>query len=340
LGVLVFVAVGLSWYIWAVMKIDGLLDYFIFFQTARRISGKDVHCQSIAYFIPVFLGAFMPWSLFLPALIRDWWNKKLPKKDRRFVSWVAVWSVLIFLFFSVIRSKLASYILPMTVPFSIWTAVYFSKRIFEKDLKDRFFVTTVVLTALTFWAAGIGFGIFAEFFITERLIGLRPMFFTYAFMLPILGLVLLFWVYKRKLFPLFATLLIGVYLIYFNLWNGLSKVGIYKNVKSYAETIAEMRKPDEPVIAYQKLLLGLPYYLKERVCLVSVGIEKQFTAKETVDHLFYDDKDDIRKFINDHKRCFILTKESDGKVLEKTYGKKIKTLQKGNKLALYVSVPG
>ena len=62
-GVLVFLAVSLPWYIYVVMKNDGLFDYFIFKQTVDRVATNTFNRAEPIYFLPlIFLFTFMPYS--------------------------------------------------------------------------------------------------------------------------------------------------------------------------------------------------------------------------------------------------------------------------------------
>lgn len=338
LGLVLFGVLSLSWYIWAIKNYPGLLDYFLFFQTAERMAGKSHHTQDWFYFLPVLIGTFFPWSLYIPAAVREIVKNPKGSRSRLLIFWTALWTALIFIFFSALPSKLASYLLPLSVPLCLWCAVYFSEKIFDRELKDRFFYATSYFTGFVFWIGGLGLGIYTKFFLHERIAGFEIMFFIGAFLLPLAGLVILFFSQKRRPFLIFATMLVAMYLTGLTVWNsGLPRVGTYKTVKPFAHKIMELREAGEPVIAYRKLFSGLPFYLNERVIVIATKTEFKFDTEEETKGYLYKDAKAVKNFINSSKRCFILTKTSDARELQELYGGKLKEIMRDKKVVLYTN---
>jgi 4-amino-4-deoxy-L-arabinose transferase-like glycosyltransferase len=83
----------------------------------RYLKAEHQSTQAFWFFLPVFLGLFFPWTVALPATVRDVWRQV--KEEWHSPSqlsptiFLALWFVLVFLFFSVSQSKLITYIFPL-----------------------------------------------------------------------------------------------------------------------------------------------------------------------------------------------------------------------------------
>jgi 4-amino-4-deoxy-L-arabinose transferase-like glycosyltransferase len=76
------------------------------------LSSEARHSAPFYYYLPVVLGGFFPWSCFLPLALFRVFRDRLMKRDEA-ASFLLSWFLVIFLFFSVASSKLATYLLPM-----------------------------------------------------------------------------------------------------------------------------------------------------------------------------------------------------------------------------------
>ena len=226
--------------------------------------------------------------------------------------------------------------LPLSVPVSLLVANYFYRKFTVENIKDRFFIGTSFATSIIFWAGGIGLGIYVKFFLHERIAGFEIMFFILAFILSLAGLLLFYLTQKKKTLMILMVLLGTMYLVAFTIWQtGLPRVGTYKNVRPYARKIIELRAEGEPVVAYRKLFLGLPFYLKERVVVIGTKTESKFDTLEEKEGYFYKDPEAIKPFIKAKTPCFILTKVSDSRELNEKYGKELTELMRSPKVVLF-----
>jgi len=73
------------------------------------------------YYIPVFLGRFLPWSALLLLAAPRWWRERLFRFNHPFVA-PAAWSLGIFLAYSIPMGKRPDYILPVFGPSAILVA--------------------------------------------------------------------------------------------------------------------------------------------------------------------------------------------------------------------------
>jgi 4-amino-4-deoxy-L-arabinose transferase-like glycosyltransferase len=113
-GLLLLLAVVLPWHYLA-WRASGPIFYeeYWLLHHVKLLSGKDFnHAQPIWFYIPMLLGGFFPWSIFLP------WALKRPKEevtDQAIIArrYVLTWGIVVFAIFTIMKSKLISYLLPM-----------------------------------------------------------------------------------------------------------------------------------------------------------------------------------------------------------------------------------
>lgn len=122
LGLLVFFAVALPWFITVSVRNPDFPRYALWYESLKRFATGEAHRGGgVFYYIPVYLGGFFPWSLFL--LLAGWnrlrrW-RELKQAEGRPVLFLLCWTVWVFGFFTVSHSKLPGYFLPAVVPLSM-----------------------------------------------------------------------------------------------------------------------------------------------------------------------------------------------------------------------------
>jgi 4-amino-4-deoxy-L-arabinose transferase-like glycosyltransferase len=109
-GVLIFCVIVAPWYLCAEAKNPGYLRYFLveehFF---RYLTPQFNRSEGWYYFFIVFGAGFLPWNFLLPQMIRNHWKRNFDEANL----FLALWAILPFIFFSLSKSKLPQYILPM-----------------------------------------------------------------------------------------------------------------------------------------------------------------------------------------------------------------------------------
>lgn len=113
LGLMVFAAITVPWFVLVCQANPEFFDFFFIHEHFERFLSK-VHrrYQPAWYFIPVFLGAALPWSLMLlHAWLGGWRGDRSGGFRPRLM--LSVWALVVIGFFSASSSKLPSYILPM-----------------------------------------------------------------------------------------------------------------------------------------------------------------------------------------------------------------------------------
>jgi 4-amino-4-deoxy-L-arabinose transferase-like glycosyltransferase len=112
LGLLVFAAVALPWFVAMQLQYPGFFDYFIMEQHFRRFAQSSFNnVQPFWFFVAVIPALMLPWALWLPSALRRAWRGRNPH-----VSLYLWWTVAIAGFFSLPSSKLVGYVLPAIPP--------------------------------------------------------------------------------------------------------------------------------------------------------------------------------------------------------------------------------
>jgi 4-amino-4-deoxy-L-arabinose transferase-like glycosyltransferase len=141
-GFVLFFAIVLPWYLAVQHKVPQFFRVFFVEHNLERF-GTNLyqHSQPFWYYIPVFLLATIPWTLFaVPALIdagtNAWKRWRAPsqltngeptvdaKTDDGLPTFLIIWIVAPIVFFSISRAKLPGYILPSIPAAALLTAEY------------------------------------------------------------------------------------------------------------------------------------------------------------------------------------------------------------------------
>jgi 4-amino-4-deoxy-L-arabinose transferase-like glycosyltransferase len=142
-GFVLFFAIVLPWYLAVQHQVPQFFRVFFIEHNLERF-GTNLyqHSQPFWYYIPVFLLATIPWTLFaVPALIdagRNAWKRWRASSqstnsesitidaeaDDGLTSFLFVWTLVPIIFFSISRAKLPGYILPSIPAAALLTAEY------------------------------------------------------------------------------------------------------------------------------------------------------------------------------------------------------------------------
>lgn len=118
-GIAVFAAVALPWFVLMQHRYPGFFDYFIVEQHFRRFAQTNFNNAHPGWFFVVVLPALtLPWSLWLPLALRDSWREHAGPQ-RWLLALYVWWIIAIVGFFSLPSSKLVGYVLPALTPWCL-----------------------------------------------------------------------------------------------------------------------------------------------------------------------------------------------------------------------------
>ncbi|RLT09698.1 MAG: phospholipid carrier-dependent glycosyltransferase [Planctomycetota bacterium] len=135
--------VSLPWALAIASKEPDFWRYFFWEEHINRYlePGGGQHKFPFWFFVPVFLGGTLPWSLIGPLPLRDLIRQR---KSEPLIQFALVWMIMPFLFFSCSSGKLGTYILPCFAPFALLLAIALIDR-FERSQENRFLQVGVSL---------------------------------------------------------------------------------------------------------------------------------------------------------------------------------------------------
>lgn len=96
-------------------------SYFGYHMFTRFTTGIEQHGFPWWYYLPVLLATFLPWSLFVPSALR---TERRSEREQSGYRLLVAWAGLIFLFFSIAKTKLPGYILPVLPPLALLVGRY------------------------------------------------------------------------------------------------------------------------------------------------------------------------------------------------------------------------
>jgi 4-amino-4-deoxy-L-arabinose transferase-like glycosyltransferase len=118
-GALVIAALVVPWLAGtALAEPDYLRTFLVEHNFRRYLSGEFEHVKNPAYFFWVLPLLLLPWSLLVPAVVRD--RRDSRPEGRTDGRDLLIWAAVVVGFFSFGRAKLAPYVLPAVAPLVVW----------------------------------------------------------------------------------------------------------------------------------------------------------------------------------------------------------------------------
>jgi len=266
-GILTFLVVSVPWYVLMELANPGYIDYFVIQQHVGNVlgvTGEYVarHPEPVYYYIPVFIGAMLPWSLTLPQSIYS----ALKFREAR-VAHAEIFLVAFFtgslLVMSAATSKLATYLLPLLPVAAVLIGRYWDRLFDARPVKRNLsqvitfgslFLIILVLTAhaiinqpFTHWDArtGVAHRDFEWFMLGFGALWLAATVFALL----------------AKQRSSFVTLsLITPFMVGFILWALSPRADDYRGSKVIAAMIDQRLPAQEPIHVYGRLLDSAMFY--------------------------------------------------------------------------------
>jgi 4-amino-4-deoxy-L-arabinose transferase-like glycosyltransferase len=124
LGTAVMLSIAAPWYIAEGIATKGaFFQEFFINQNFGRAMGTVNHQNPFWFYIPIYLGGFFPWSVVTLFSIRRYFSlvkqRWLPTRRANLELFSIVWLVFVLGIFTILKTKLATYILPIAPPLAI-----------------------------------------------------------------------------------------------------------------------------------------------------------------------------------------------------------------------------
>ncbi|MEJ2657131.1 MAG: hypothetical protein P8012_08025, partial [Desulfobacterales bacterium] len=192
--------VALPWSILIHLKEPDFWHFFIWNEHFRRFLSENAqHSQSLMYFFLVLPAAVLPWSFLFPSVIL---GLKRTGLRNSWVRYAACWFLSPFLFFSISKGKLITYILPCLPPLAVLISIGLYQY-FEAGGKKAFNAGGKSLAVLISGIAVVLIGVQSIGFK-----GFKPYFESWRWALSVAGLIIFSYLlfiacrkteYKRKI---------------------------------------------------------------------------------------------------------------------------------------------
>jgi 4-amino-4-deoxy-L-arabinose transferase-like glycosyltransferase len=156
----IYAAIVAPWFALMESRNPGFLRFFFIHEHLERYVSSTEHGWGPWFFIPIVIGGAWPWIFFAPL---GWSAMRAktsqddappPSTGRAAADFLTVWFAIVFVFFSIPRSKLGSYILPALPPLAI-VAGYGLARTSALEAIARRCLFAVVAIASVILAVGI-----------------------------------------------------------------------------------------------------------------------------------------------------------------------------------------
>jgi len=150
-GALIVAVVSGPWYLVAAIRDPQYIWTFLWDHNVARyfITEHGVkHPEPVYFFLPILIGGFLPWTLFLPPVVSDLWKHRR-EGNREEALFLFIWAATVLIFFPFSRNKLATYTLPLFPPLALLTGDFLQQ--FHEAGAGRKWMRLWLLSASFFW---------------------------------------------------------------------------------------------------------------------------------------------------------------------------------------------
>lgn len=278
-NLLVFFLPVLAWFLAVTWQRPDFPYYGIVKESLGRFTSSAEIRRSapIYYYIPVIAGVFFPWSLLLPEMILRGWQQR--NRAARADRMLAIFAIVVVIFFTISRSKLPGYVLPGVLALGLLIA-----RVFDLAMESpaggaaRLIRRGTTAFAILCGAAGVLVAANQlDFLSAQPLFHIRKNEFEFARVLfqPLLIALLALAVAAAgarlrgsipamlAVFALPPVLLLGA---------GARELPEYAELRSarrLAQSIQARTSPGTEVACYRCFPPGLPFYLRQIVTVIT-----------------------------------------------------------------------
>jgi len=264
-GVPIFAVLAVPWHVLVARRNPEWADfYFIHEHLDRFLTTEHHRVGAWYYFLPLLVAGLLPWTTLLPQIVRRGWLPDTARfQTNRFL---LIWSVFIFVFFSISGSKLPSYILPIFPALALLLAQVLAAA--RPGSMRRHAIVIVVLMA----AIGVGVLIFGRTGDAKTPMEINRAFsywaFTGSLVFALAGAAATRAAAAHRELQSVLLLAAGSLLFANAAILGYQSYSPLVSSAALARKLRPMLPPDTPLFAVNFYDQTLPFYMKRTVTLV------------------------------------------------------------------------
>ncbi len=272
LTLIIFLAVSVPWVLAILKRQPEFLNVFILEHHFKRFAtaafGRKRPFWFFTYILPV---VSFPWCLFLPAAIAETWKSTKAQRDKTL--FLILWVAVIFIFFSIPRSKLPYYIVPVTVPMALLSGIFISRWIAGEKLMISTawmnWTWRATCAVLILGAMGLNVSLLFSNKVPELAL-LRAWIPVGALILAAGGVESFYFFRKNQRRAAILTVAVSVYLALIVVFISMLRLSPMQSTVNFASMIQENSKPEDSIAVYASpdRFSDLPFYLERRVIIV------------------------------------------------------------------------
>jgi 4-amino-4-deoxy-L-arabinose transferase-like glycosyltransferase len=265
-GIFIFLLITVPWHILVQLKNPEFFHFYFIEQQFNRYLTMNAHrYQPAWYYIPILLLGFFPWTGFLVGAIKRIKSNNNYHKELFFL----IGAMLIFIFFSLSKSKLVPYVLPCFPLLAILIGRYFSEEK-PKYLSLGFFTSSLISVIV---AIAIPFFLTSDITLNFE----SAQNWSYVVMtILLLNAVIIPWIfYKKKFISAFIMQTIFAVLFLFSLSATVPYIYM-DSVKTMALHLKSQLKPNDMIAVYDLYYQDLPFYLEKYITIINWDGELDF----------------------------------------------------------------
>jgi 4-amino-4-deoxy-L-arabinose transferase-like glycosyltransferase len=289
-GMLVFLLITLPWFILMSQRNPEFLHFFIFDQHVKRFLNPNEHQQGLWFFFPIVFGGMLPWSsfvLFAPHRLRQFVAQLVKGRVSDATLFCVVWSGVVFAFFSLSGSKLATYVLPMFCPLAILAARFFRDVVEAGDSPVlRRGAATLLALAVVAAFAGVVAGVVVD---RPQITVILPRVYVGVAGLTVMAGTALLLLRRRAYQASMLSLFVGMLLVQLIAISGRTVADHYPLL---GLAIRQQARPEDQVILYNHYVQGIPFYAGRRFVVVGGHGELDFGSRQGDQSAFFWEKDE------------------------------------------------
>ncbi len=282
-GILIILMINTPWYLLVQNANPQFFDYFFLNQHFSRFLETGFNNpQPIWFYLPIVIGGFLPWVLFLVQTftnsIRDIIANRLQHDMELFL---IIWAVIVFVFFSLPASKLIGYILPVFPPLTLLVAQYLSRKLDEQKLLGLQ-IGSILYAVLSLVVASVLFaltrlGMFST--IKLPILGVYNYFGFIIFVLFASGIITAVALYRKKFKVIIYNMIASMFFILLAVISAMPNIPLH-TTKPLATIINQFIKPNDIIATYNDYFQDLPLYTQRRIVIVSPWDTKNLMQKD------------------------------------------------------------